>query len=218
MNLAQDFALLAYDNDSKPRLDDSSLDHGLGGALLLELVLAGKVDIEDKRVVVRDGGPTGDSLADVALRQIAEDGVARKPGHWVGKFAKNARGQVMERLAAEGVVRKEQHKVLGVFPRTRYTAANGVEPAPAAEAEARLRAAMTTSGAVEPRTAALCALVAATGLDKKMFKDLDRKQVKARLRDIGDRDWAAVAVKKTIEEIQAAIMVSVIAAAVVVAG
>ena len=59
--------------------------------------------------------------------------------------------------------------------------------------------------------AALCALVAATDLDKKVFRDLDRKQVKARLKEIGQGAWAATAVKKSIEEIQSAIMVAVVA-------
>ena len=44
-----------------------------------------------------------------------------------------------------------------------------------------------------------------------MFRDLDRKQVKARLKEIGQGAWAATAVSKSIEEIQSAIMVAVVA-------
>jgi hypothetical protein len=72
-------------------------------------------------------------------------------------------------------------------------------------------AAVAGSGAVDPRTGALCALVAATDLDRKVFADLDRRQVKARLQEIGEGAWAAQAVKKTIEEIQAAVMVAIVA-------
>jgi hypothetical protein len=63
----------------------------------------------------------------------------------------------------------------------------------------------------DARTSALCALVAATDLDRKVFADLDRKQVKARLKEIAEGSWAATAVKKTIDEIQSAVMVAVIA-------
>ena len=73
-----------------------------------------------------------------------------------------------------------------VFPRTRYPAAQGVEPPVEAETRRRLRSAVAASGAVERRTAALCALVAATDLDRKVFADLDRKRVKARLKEIGE--------------------------------
>jgi Golgi phosphoprotein 3 (GPP34) len=211
MNLPEEFALLAYDDDGTPVTDSTHLSNGLGGALLLELALAGKVDVENKKVVVLDRTPTGDPLVDAALSRIAEDGKPRKPGHWVTKFAKDARTRVMENLVAQGVVRREQDKVLLVFPRTRYPAAHGVQPVPETEARQRMTAAVTGAGPVESRTAALCALVAATDLDKKVFRDLDRKQVKARLKEIGQGAWAATAVKKSIEEIQAAIMVAVTA-------
>ena len=210
MNLPEEFALLAYDDDGAPVTDGTHLNNGLGGAVLLELALTGKVDVADKKVVVVDATPTGDSLLDQALARIVDD-KARKPGHWVTKFAKNTRSDVMDRLAAQGVVRLEKGKVLGLFPRTRYPAAHGVEPSQETEARQRMHAAVTGTGPVEPRTAALCALVAATDLDKKVFRDLDRRQVKARLKEIGEGAWAATAVKKSIEEIQSAIMIAVIA-------
>ncbi len=212
MNLPEEFVLLAYRDDGTPVTDGMHLDNGLGGALLLELALAEKVDVVDKKVVVLDPAPTGDPLLDHALRQVVEDAKTRKPGEWIGKFAKDVRAQVLDQLVAEGVVRREKDKVLWVFPRTRYPAAHGVEPVAETEARQRMVAAVSGTGAVEPRTAALCALVAATDLDKKVFADLDRRQVKDRLSEIGEGAWAAAAVKKSIEEIQVAVMVSIIAA------
>jgi hypothetical protein len=211
MNLPEEFVLLAYRDDGTPLTDGTHLDNGLGGALLLELALAEKVDVVDKKVVVLDPAPTGDPLIDQALRQIVEDQKARKPGHWIGKFAKGARAEVLDQLVTDGVVRREKDKVLGLFSRTRFPAAAGVEPVAETEARQRMVAAVSANGPVEPRTAALCALVAATDLDKKVFADLDRRQVKARLKEIGEGAWAAAAVKKSIEEIQAAIMVAVMA-------
>ena len=83
---------------------------------------------------------------------------------------------------------------------------------PETGARQRLTAAVWGTVSVEPRTAALCALVAATNLDRKVFRDLDRKAVKARLKEISADAWAAKAVQKTIEEIQTAVLVSVVAA------
>jgi len=210
MNLPEEFALIAYHDDGTPVTDGTHLDNGLGGALLLELALAEKVDVADKKVVVRDPSPTGDRVVDDALARIAAD-KPRKPKDWVSKLAKNAREQVMTQLVAEGVVRQEKGRVLLVFPRTKYPAAHGVEPAAETDARQRMRAALDRSGPVEPRTAALCALVAATGLDRKVFADLDRKLVKRRLKEIGEGDWAAAAVKKAIDEIQAAIVTAAVA-------
>ncbi|GAA2495882.1 GOLPH3/VPS74 family protein [Winogradskya humida] len=212
MNLAEEFALLAYGDDGAPVTDGIHLDNGLAGALLLELALAGRADIEEKNVVIRDATPTGDPLVDDALARIAADEKNRKPSHWVSKLAKDARKRTMERLVETEVLEKQKDKVLLVFNRTRYPAPHGVQPTPETEARQRLTAAVTTSAVPDPRTAALCALVGATDLDRKIFRELDRKEVKARLKEISEGSWAAAAVKSTIDSIQAAIMVSIVAA------
>jgi len=211
MNLAEEFTLLAYENDGTPLTDGTHLDNGLGGALLLELALAERVDVVDRRVVVLDATPTGDRLVDEALAGIAGAERARKAGHWVTKFAKQTRPRVLDQLVADGVLTVEKDRVLGVFPRTKFPAAGGVVPAEEAEARQRMRTAVLGTGAVDPRTAALCALVAATDLDRKVFADLDRRRVKARLKEIGEGAWAAAAVRKSIEEIQAAVLIAIVA-------
>jgi hypothetical protein len=210
MSLPEEFLLLAYDEDGTPLTDGTRLDNGLGGALLLQLALAKRVDVEDKRVVVVDRGPTGDALVDEALARIAEE-KPRKPGYWVTKLSKQARPRLLARLVDEGVLTVEKDRVLWVFPRTKYPSASGTTPAVEVAARERMRASVLGSGPVEPETAALCALVAATELDRKILGDLDRKRVKARLKEIGEGAWAADAVRKTIEEIQAAVMVAIIA-------
>lgn len=215
MNLAEEFALLAYGDDGVPDTDSVRLDHGVGGALLLELAISGRVDVEDKKLVVRDPAPTGDPLVDQALDRIVADDRPRKPAYWVKRFAKDTRRLALDRLVDQGVLTREQDKVLLVFPRTRYPAPHGVEPVPETEARQRLTAAVSGAGPVEPRTAALCALVGATNLDRKVFRTLDRKRVTERLREISAGDWAATAVRKSIEEIQTAVIVAVLAASTV---
>jgi pimeloyl-ACP methyl ester carboxylesterase len=211
MNLAEELTLLAYADDGTPLTDGTHLDNGLGGALLLELALAGRVDVRDKKVVVLDPAPTGDPLVDEALARIAAEPKERRPGAWVTRLAKQARPRVLDKLVADDVLTVEKDRVLGVFPRKKYPAVNGVEPVAETQARQRLRTAVLGSGPVETRTAALCALVAATDLDRKVLADLDRRRIQARLKEIGEGSWAAIAVKKAIEEIQAAVMVAIVA-------
>jgi len=212
MNLPEEFVLLAYADDGTLVTTGTQLDNGLGGSLLLELALSERVNIQDQRVLVRDPTPTGDTVVDYALAQLVADGKDRKPGYWVPKLAIGIRERVLAELVAQGVLGREKDKVMWVFPRTRYPSARGVEPVAEAEARGRLRAAVSASGEVERRTAALCALVAATGLERKIFADLDPKRVKARLKEISEGAWAAEAVRKTIDEVQAAIMVAIVVA------
>ncbi|WP_433723461.1 GOLPH3/VPS74 family protein [Actinoplanes sp. CA-051413] len=214
MNLAEEFVLLAYGDDGVPDTDSVRLDHGLGGALLLELAISGRIGVEDKKVVVLDPTATGDPLVDQALDRIVADDKPRKPAYWVKKFT-DTRKPALDRLVDQGVLTREQDKVLFVFPRTRYPAPNGVEPVPETEARQRLTAAVSGAGPVEPRTAALCALVGATNLDRKVFRTLDRKRVDERLREISAGDLTAAAVRQTVEEIQTAVIVAVVAASAV---
>src|SRR3954470_17725737 len=151
MSLPDEFLLLAYDEDGTPLTDGTRLDNGLGGAILLELALARRLDIEDKRGVVLDPRPIGDALSDEALARIGEER-ARKPGHWVTKLSKQARPRILEKLVAEGVLTVEKDRVLWVFPRTKYPSANGEPPAAEADARERIRAAVLGTGEVEPRT------------------------------------------------------------------
>ncbi|MEV6342127.1 GPP34 family phosphoprotein [Actinoplanes sp. NPDC051851] len=212
MSLLDEFALLGHDDEGRKIIDGTRLDYGLGGALLLELALSGRIDVVGKKVVVIDPAPTGDALVDDALARIRSDSHDRKPGHWLGKFAKGTRESVLSHLVAAEVLRVERGTVLAVFPRTRYPAADGTEPALEADARRRMRAAILDGGAVDPRTAALCSLVAATEMDRKIFADLDRRLVKARLKEISEGSWAAVAVRKALQEIQSAIIAGAVAA------
>jgi hypothetical protein len=212
MNLPEELVLLGYSDAGTPETDSNHLNYGLGGALLLELALAERVGLEDKRVVVRDRAPTGDPLVDDALGRIAADGRDRKPGHWVQKLADGTRDRVLDGLVARGVLRRERGRMLLVFPRTVYPPAHGVEPPVKTETRDRLHAAILGSREVNPRTAALCALLMAADLDRKVFADLDRAQVKQRLKEISEGSWAAAAVRQTINEVYAAVTAAVVAA------
>ena len=171
MNLAEEFALLAYGDDGTPAdRRHRTWTTAWAAPCCWSWRSPGRVDVEDKRVVVLDGTPTGDPLVDQALGRIAADGKPRKPGHWVKKFAKDTRTLVLDRLVERGRAdRGRRTRCCWVFPRTRYPAAQGVEPVPETEARQRMIGGGLGIGPVEPRTAALCALVAATNLDRKVF-------------------------------------------------
>ena len=101
--------------------------------------------------------------------------------------------------------------VLLVFPRTRYPSPTGAQPPAETAARQRMAAALTTDGPVDARTAALLTLTRAVGLDRKIFRELPRQRVKARIEEIAAGDWASDAAKKAIEEMQAALMVAMTA-------
>ena len=130
------------------------------------------------------------------------------------KLSRGLRGQTLDGLVATGILRRQVDVFLWVFRKTRHPAVRGGDPA--AEIRARLTAAVNGTGTVEPRTAALCALVRAVKLEGHVFPGLNKIRVKARLKEISDGEWAAAGVRKAIEEMEAAVMVAIIVPTVVV--
>lgn len=132
--LAESLALLLLDDESGR--STVSLGHrhrAVGGAVLLDLARAGRITVtptaptsssvaaRQARVDVVDGGPTGDTVLDAAL-----SGLGGRPT--VGWAAENAGHRawrpLLERLAADGAVRFEEQRVLGVLKIRTWPAAD----------------------------------------------------------------------------------------------
>ena len=177
--LADELMLLAHDEvTGKPSRSDV-LDLGLAGAVMIELALAGRVDVVARKLVVTDPTPTGDEVADRMLLRISADPRTRAPKTWLHKVKKGLRAQVGDRLVARGLVRHEEATVLGVFRVTRYPAASA---ATEADLRARLESCVLRGAEPDERTAALAGLVHAVGLRKQVFPTADRRTVERRMK------------------------------------
>jgi Golgi phosphoprotein 3 (GPP34) len=197
--LADDLLLVLLDPASgKPRVEGTKLDYGLGGALLLELALAERIDVVGPKpakaeVVVLDDTPPDDDLLADALRRIAEK--RRKADSLVPALAKGVRSRVLERAEQRGEVR---HERLTLRP-DRWPEADG----------ARRRALMTrlsdvlvTGVTPDPRTAALVAVLAAIDAAPAAVSAPDRatrKAVARRATEIGEGGWAAESVRRAVK-------------------
>ncbi len=219
MLIAEDLLLLLTDDETGKRSGTTTeVDLALGGAMLLDLALAGRADVagpgEDVRagrLVVRDDTPTEDPLLDEALATV-EDKQGKRPRDVVRTLSKKLRPRLYDRLVERGVLREEKGRALGIFPVDRW-------PAEQAEHERelrdRLRAALRTGLATDPRTGALVALLSALkAVPKVMDPDevgLTKRELKDNAKRIAEGEWASAAVRKAIDSMNAA-MVAVIAA------
>jgi hypothetical protein len=204
LNLADELLLLVYDDAGAPRAGKQAVEYGLAGALLMELMLAGRLAVPDQRVVVTDPSPTGDPLTDQALARIAADRRGRRPKGWIDPLSNGLRDRALDRLVQAGLLRREADRVLWVFPRTRFPSASGSEPLPEGETRRRLLAAVDATGPVDQRTAALCALVRAIGIERLAVPDRPKRQVQDRFQVIAPASWPADAVRRAITDAEAA--------------
>jgi Golgi phosphoprotein 3 (GPP34) len=212
LTLAEELVLLATtERGSTESAAWASLDNGIAGARLLELSLAGRLQLGEKgAIVVADERPTGDELTDEALSRIAESERRRDAKHWVSKLSSGTvRKRVLARLDDRGVLAAERSRFLGLVPRTRHVE---VDPGPEREVCERLRGAVLGDAAADPRTVALAALVKACGLTKAVFGREDRRAADRRIKELAEPDAVGAAVKSVTDATTAAVIAATTAA------
>lgn len=214
--LHAEFALLVHDDATgRVLVDSTKLKAGIAGAAVVELTLQGalRLEGEGRRARLHGTGQTvapelGEALAR-ADGQSPKNAVARIGG---GSSFTDRAGRLLDATLADleraEVGSRDQERILGIFPRQVWR-----ERDPRLEQAILERVRQAIDGAVpDERTAALIALLHATGLLRKLFPELDKRALSARAADISAGGWGGDAVRKAVEEVQAAVTAAVIAA------
>jgi hypothetical protein len=214
--IAEDLLLLLLDDTSGAFSGTSYPQPLFGGAVLIELAISGAVEVEEKQSVWRSTKvhPTGRLPGDPLLR-TSYDVVAAKPRSaqdLVNRLGKGLRDQLADRLVERGILQREERKVLGLFPRTRWPA---VDSRHEDEVRGRLTAALVRGDEPDQRTGALVALLSAVDRAQKVVdhEGLPSREVRKRAKTIAEGAWAAKAVRDAISASTAAIAAATTAAA-----
>ena len=203
VTLAEDLFLLACDDATgRPMVPPHLLDLGLGGALLFDLAFQERVAQVSDHVVGTDPAPTGDRLLDAALSAISQAAKPHDPEYWVRHLAKGTRAVVQERLVAAGVLRLDDHKVLGMFP---VHWAHEVDRRIESDLLDRLCEAVVLERPADRETAAIASLALAIGLERHLFPRSDRRAVQRRMEQIAADHWVGVAVRQRVLAIEASL-------------
>jgi len=212
MLIAEDLLLLLTDDRTGKLLAPSTeLDVALGGALLIELALLDRVDVSQRgarvqegRLLVSDRSPTADDLLDEALTLLAAS-EGKKPKDVVRRLGKGVRGRVYARLAAQGILREERGKILGVLPVHHWPAADAEHET---EVRERLAQALGAGTVDEARTGALVALLYALKAAAKVINPdsagVSKKELNANAKRVAEGNWGAQAVRQAIDALNAA--------------
>ena len=219
--LLDDLTLLLLSPASgRPLVDSMRLGPGLAGAVLLELALQGRVEVEeavrrrgDRLRVVPGPAPADPLLAD-ALVRLSTGRAATHPTAARAAVEKIARQRLprraRERLAAQGLA---EHSP-GGFLRLART-----RPDAAAREEllALVGAALLSKDprGVDQRSAALVSLLHAVGAVAKVVPatGLPKKELTARAKAVSEGEWAGAAVLAAVRAAQSAVTTAVVVAA-----
>ncbi|MBM6399739.1 GOLPH3/VPS74 family protein [Phycicoccus sonneratiae] len=219
LSLTEELVLLTLDPHSgRPALDSVRMKAAVAGAAVAQLTLDGALALDGpdpKRARLRRTGtaaPTDPLLSD-ALEQAdgrrPKDAVSRLGGAGAWRDRAGAlRTHLLDAMAAAGVVRREDDRVLGLFPRTRWSVA---DPTVLDALRARVTGALDARGGPpDPPTAALVALLSAT--DRlAAVTGLPKAEARRRAEAATAGDWAAPAVRAAVQEVHAVLVASMVA-------
>lgn len=218
LRLHQELMLLALeDREGTTRLG-SNYAYGIGGAILAELLLDGRIRIEERRrkkfVGLIDDAPLGAPVLDTCLGRIAAAKRRATLQTWVSRFSSiGLKHQVARELCRLGVLRADESKVLFIFKKTVYPE---LDPAPERELIERLRRAIFTDAEdLDPRTVILVSLARSSDLLRNVFPKKDLKARKRRIERVVNGEVLGRATREAIEAAQAAVVVAAIIPAVV---
>lgn len=212
--IAEDLLLLLLDDETGSRGSSLAPDAVIGGALLTELAADGLLQLapsssrwrsEDDVVAVPGAAATDPVLQD-ALTIVVEKPRAAK--ELVGPVGKGVADVLLERLAQRGILQRQDDKVLGLFPRTRWPAADSSHEE---HVRRRIDAALTGGESPGARIAALIALLdGADQLGVLAVDGMSNRQIKARAKEIAEGDWAGEAVGKAVQDVMNVILMTAV--------
>jgi hypothetical protein len=202
--VAENLLLVSLDPESgKVRLPSMASDAALGGAVLIDLVLLGRLELvgsgRKARVAVADRTPVDDPDLQIAFERVWQRG-HQVPKSIVTRLGRKQRKAVLATLERKGLVRDAQRRFLG-FPLERYEL---VDVARRDDLVARLRQVLLHDQPADQVTGPLVGLLLAADQLGLVVEKRERKAAKARAKVVAEGDWASEGVRRAIQDAQAA--------------
>lgn len=214
--IVEDLLLLMLDDETGTPAGAGTLPYTLGGAVLVELALLGRVETEDGRggkVRAAGDGPLGDPLLQSAFDKVAER--PRAVQTLLLEIGGGLWGPLVDRLVERGLIRREKKRVLGVF-RMNTLPAEDLEHEAALRRD--IRAVLEDGTEPDTRTAAVIALLSSSGTLPMLRPPLPWSgTTQQRAKELEKGNWGARAVSTAVTRTAVAIAASSVAVAVTVA-
>lgn len=184
------FCIAVDERSHQLRLTDKVAGIGLAAALLAELVLWGRIDVDATHLRVRPGSNPGDALGYLILEEIDAESTVSEVRPWLEFLATDAVDRVGRRVERRRLFRREESRRLG---RTRTTYAP-VDNNAVIWRAVRLAQILTTDRPGErlhPADVVSGGLVAATGLSRVVLwlpehRDVGDKRIVDMVNELSD--------------------------------
>ncbi len=194
--------LLLHDDDGRfARVPNVSLDYAMAGGVLMDLALEYRIDTDLERLMLLDSTPTGDSLLDPTLADIAEGG-ENDARYWVERTAVRAdeiREASLNRLVENGILERQDDRFLWVFKSRRYPAIDGEAQR---EVKLRIMGVLFSDEIPDPRDIVIICLADACGIFKGIFTAQELETVTPRIEQVRRLDLIGQAMTQAIQDLE----------------
>ena len=183
----------------------------VAGAILAELLLDGRISIEDTRkqlVNIKNSKPTGAPIFDECLAKMKASKRRAALKIWVQRLAdtKDLRHKVARQLCDRGILRANEDKVLFLFKKRVYPEIN---PSPEKKVISRMRDAIYADHHnIDPRTIMLISLANGSDLLRQTFGRKEVKTRKKRIEQIANGELTGKATKEVVAACQTAVIIA----------
>lgn len=202
LSFAEELYLLALD-DVTGKLTipnkDIVLNSALVGAVFSELSFLNKIDNDVEYLYVLNTEPTGRPILDFVLAALAKsDKEKMSTEDCLGQLlmdAKKIEQLVLKQLLEKGILKKEEEKILWIFPTRRYPIINNQE---IKDVETRLRDLILGDELPDPRETVLVSLVHACDLFQEILSPKEYRRCEERIAAIAKMDLVGQKVQQLI--------------------
>jgi len=214
LSLHESILLLGLDDENGKFTAESTYhSYGLAAAAIADLILAERIAIQHDRIAILTNALTDDRLLNDILRRLQEQKKPPKVTDWIHHLVMRMgklRSIAVEQLIRRGILERKEEKILWVFNVDRYTSR---DVTPENRLRARLRRILFDAAEPDTRERLLLGIVLSSHLLPELAPDKTlRKQAKARIEVLTAEDEMNRLLGRSIQEMQAAVMVTTTAA------
>jgi len=203
LSIAEEFLLLSLDDEKGVVCNQPfmGLEFGLAGAVLMELALMNRLQVDHQKLVVLDDTPTGNQIFDDALAMIGCQQDDEDAKYWVWKLGihiQEIKDYFIGHLIELGILEKKEQNILWIYRRKCYPM---LDDKVEREDKERIRRIVLNSEEPGLRDIVLISLMRSSNLTSEIFSREEQEKESERIESIAQKNLIGRAVYEAIHEI-----------------
>lgn len=206
--IAEALTLLATDDEKGTAKVTSSVQYGLSGAAIAELLYKGKLAIDKKKIIVKDDSLTDISFFNTIIEEIKE-AKAKKVEHWIRYFSSKKERLIDPlylSLVEKGILKEEEKTNFLIFSRTVYPT---LDERAEVEIRKQVNDVVLNGKERDGEVEILLSLIKASSLINEVFGKENKKEAKQFIKEIEKENELAKLISKAISNVESEDMATI---------